>query len=105
LFDPLFFQSFPASHAQVAMTLTDMQSMLSVLIFLLANTTAEYLVLSLPDEHKVTLTIGTLVDYTRNNSDAAAPTPRALMLSVFQSARCTSTVPVSYMPNKSAEYQ
>ncbi|KAF2502202.1 hypothetical protein BU16DRAFT_474360, partial [Lophium mytilinum] len=79
------------------MTFAKMKSMLSIFLILLANTTAGYLVPNPPGKYNVTLTTGPLIDYTRNG--------RALMLSVFQPATCTSTMPVSYMPNKTAEYQ
>ncbi|KAK3934335.1 Alpha/Beta hydrolase protein [Diplogelasinospora grovesii] len=82
-----------------------MQSMLSILLLLLANTTAGYLVPNSPGKYNVTLTTGPLIDYTRNDPYAATPTPRALMLSVFQPATCASTVPVPDMPNKIADYQ
>ena len=82
-----------------------MQSMLSILLLLLASTTAGYLLPSPAGKYNVTLTTGPLIDYTRNDPYAATPTPRALMLSVFQPATCASTVPVPYMPNKTAEYQ
>ncbi|KAK4040172.1 PAF acetylhydrolase [Parachaetomium inaequale] len=82
-----------------------MQSMLSVLFLLLANTTAGYLVPNPSGKYNVTLTTGPLVDYSRNDPYAATPTPRALMLSVFQPARCASTVPALAMPNKTADYQ
>ncbi|EFR01419.1 PAF acetylhydrolase [Nannizzia gypsea CBS 118893] len=82
-----------------------MQSMLSILLFLLANTTAGYLAPNPPGKYNVTLTTGPLIDYSRNDPYAATPTPRALMLSVFQPARCASTMPVPDMPVKTAEYQ
>lgn len=81
-----------------------MQSLLSVFL-VLANMTAGYLLANPPGKYNVTSTTGCLVDYTRSDSFAATPMPRALMLSVFQPAKCTSTVPVAYMPNKTAEYQ
>ncbi|KAK5136686.1 hypothetical protein LTR08_002339 [Meristemomyces frigidus] len=82
-----------------------MQSMLSILLFLFADTTAGYLVPNPPGKYNVTLTTGPLIDYTRNDPYAATPTPRALMLSIFQPATCASTVLVPYMPNKTANYQ
>lgn len=82
-----------------------MQSIFLIFLSLLVNMTAGYLVPNPPGKYNVTLTTGTLIDYTRNDPYAAMPTPRALMLSVFQPASCASTVPVSYMPNKTAEYQ
>jgi dienelactone hydrolase len=82
-----------------------MQSLLSILLILLANTCAGYLLPSPPGKYNVTLTTGPLIDYTRNDPYAAKPTPRALMLSVFQPAECHSTVPVQYMPKKTAKYQ
>ncbi|OBT99953.1 hypothetical protein VE01_01826 [Pseudogymnoascus verrucosus] len=82
-----------------------MQSMFKILLFLLANTTSGYLVPNPPGKHNVTLTTGTLIDYGRNDPYAEKPTPRALMLSVFQPATCASTVPVHYMPDKTADYQ
>jgi dienelactone hydrolase len=82
-----------------------MQSIFTILLLLLANTTAGYLVPNPPGKHNVTLTTGTFIDHTRNDPYAATPTPRVLMLSVFQPATCASTVPVPYMPNKTADYQ
>jgi dienelactone hydrolase len=82
-----------------------MRSLLSILLFLLANMTAGYLVPNPPGKYNVTLRTGTLVDYTRNDPYAATPTPRELMLSVFQPSTCESTIPVPNMPNKTAEYQ
>lgn len=82
-----------------------MHFILSILFLLLANTTTEYLIPNPPGRYNVTLTTGTLVDYTRNDPYAPMPTPRVLMLSVFQPATCASIVPVPYMPNKTADYQ
>lgn len=82
-----------------------MQSIFTILLLLLANATAGYLVPNPPGKHNVTLTTGALIDYARNDPFAATPTPRALMLSVFQPATCGSTVPVPYMPDKTADYQ
>lgn len=79
--------------------------MSTILLLLLVNTIAGYLVPNPPGKYNVTLTTGTIIDYTRNDLSAATPTPRALMLSVFQPAKCASTVPVPYMPNKTAAYQ
>jgi len=77
----------------------------TIFLLLLANKATGYLVPNPPGRYNVTLTTGSLVDYTRNDTYSATPTPRALMLSVFQPAMCASTVPVSYMPDKTAEYQ
>jgi pimeloyl-ACP methyl ester carboxylesterase len=77
--------------------LEKMHFRLSILPFLLANTGAGYLLPNPPGKYNVTLTTGTLTDYNRD--------ARTLMLSVFRPATCASTVPVSYMPNKTAEYQ
>ncbi|OBT48844.1 hypothetical protein VE00_00660 [Pseudogymnoascus sp. WSF 3629] len=82
-----------------------MQSIFTILLLLLANATAGYLVPNPPGKHNVTLTTGALIDYGRNDPFAATPTPRALMLSVFQPATCASTVAVPYMPDKTAYYQ
>ncbi len=82
-----------------------MQSTSSVLLLLLANTAAGYLTPNPPGKYNVTLTTGPLIDYSRDDPYAPTPTPRALMLSVFQPARCASTVPVSYMPDEIADYQ
>jgi dienelactone hydrolase len=82
-----------------------MQSMISIILFLLAATTVGYLAPNPPGKYNVTLTTGTLIDYTRNDPYAVTPTPRALMLSVFQPATCASTMAVLYMPNISAKYQ
>jgi dienelactone hydrolase len=77
-----------------------MQVTRSVLLSLLAHTSAGYLLPNPSGKYNVTLTTGTLLDYTRNDPD-----PRALMLSVFQPTKCGATVPVPYMPNKTAEFQ
>ena len=82
-----------------------MQSMPSILLLLLANTIVGYLVPNPPGKYNVTLATGPLIDYTRNDPFAATPTPRTLMLSIFQPATCASTMPVSYMPSKTADYQ
>lgn len=74
-------------------------------LLLLAGTTVGYLLPSPEGRYNVTLTTGQLIDYTRNDPFAATPTPRALMLSVFQPVTCASTTPAPYMPNKTAEYQ
>ncbi|KAM0425840.1 hypothetical protein ACHAPT_008778 [Fusarium lateritium] len=79
--------------------------MLPILLLLLVNKAAGFLAPNPPGKYNVTLTTGPLIDYTRNDPYAAKPTPRALMLSVFQPARCASTVPIPYMPKKIAEYQ
>lgn len=83
-----------------------MPSLPALLFLLLVHAAAGYLAPTPPGKHNVTLTTGPLVDYSRNDPYAATPTPRALMLSVFQPASCASTtVAVPYMPNKTAEYQ
>ncbi|KAH7110133.1 PAF acetylhydrolase family protein [Dendryphion nanum] len=74
-----------------------MQSRLLFFPLLLANTGAGYLLPNPPGRYNVTLTTGALTDYNRD--------ARTLMLSVFQPTTCASTVPVFYMPNKTAEYQ
>ncbi|KAF2827868.1 PAF acetylhydrolase [Ophiobolus disseminans] len=82
-----------------------MQYTFSILTLFLANASAEFLLPTPPGRYNVTFTTGSLVDYTRNDTNAATPVPRAVMLSVFQPATCASTVSVPYMPNKTAEYQ
>ncbi|KAK0709382.1 PAF acetylhydrolase [Lasiosphaeria miniovina] len=82
-----------------------MQSVRSILVLFLATATAGFLAPDPTGKYNVTLTTGTLVDYSRNDAYAALPTPRALMLSVFQPATCASIVSVPYMPDKTAEYQ
>ncbi|KFY10538.1 hypothetical protein V491_07597, partial [Pseudogymnoascus sp. VKM F-3775] len=79
--------------------------MFTIFLLLLANTTVGYLAPNPSGKYNVTLTTGVLIDYTRDDPYAATPTPRALMLSVFQPTRCSSTVLVPYMPNKTADYQ
>ncbi|KAL2023059.1 hypothetical protein VTK56DRAFT_3969 [Thermocarpiscus australiensis] len=81
-----------------------MQSM-SILVLLFATTAAGYLLPNPSGKYNVTLTTGPLIDYSRNDPYAPTPTPRALMLSVFQPARCASGVPVPIMPSKVADYQ
>jgi dienelactone hydrolase len=87
----------PALRRNSTPTLKTMRSIFSILTLLLANTGAGYLLPSPPGRYNVTLTTGTLTDHKRD--------ARALMLSVFQPAICACTVPVHYMPNKTAEYQ
>jgi dienelactone hydrolase len=82
-----------------------MPSIRSILVLLFGNIATGYLVPNPPGKYNVTLTTGSLVDYSRDDIYAATPTPRALMLSIFQPTRCPRTVPVPYMPNKTAEYQ
>ncbi|KAF2734642.1 hypothetical protein EJ04DRAFT_493098 [Polyplosphaeria fusca] len=74
-----------------------MLSVYSAFLIFLASSTSGFLVPNPPGRQNVTLTTGTLIDYTRNG--------RELMLSVFQPATCESTVPAPYMPNKTAEYE
>lgn len=78
---------------------------LLVLLVLIADTTSGYLVPHPPGKYNVTLTTGPLVDYSRDDPYAATPTPRALMLSVFQPTACASTLSVPSMPREVAEYQ
>ncbi|KAF2018091.1 hypothetical protein BU24DRAFT_164724 [Aaosphaeria arxii CBS 175.79] len=82
-----------------------MQPLLPASILLLTTTAAAYLVPNPPGKYNVTLHIGTLADYTRDDSNTTDQAPRTLMLSVFQPATCTSTAPTEYMPEKTAEYQ
>jgi len=85
--------------------LTDMRSRLSILLLLFGSLSAGYVVPKPPGKYNVTLTTGTLIDYARDDPFSATPTPRTLMLSVFQPAACESTILVPYMPNKTAEFQ
>ncbi|CAA9964315.1 PAF acetylhydrolase family protein [Pyrenophora teres f. maculata] len=82
-----------------------MLSRVSFLALLFGNITAGYVVAHPTGKYNVTLTTGTLTDYTRDEPFSAVPTPRKLMLSVFQPATCESTVLSPYMPNKTAEFQ
>ncbi|GAB1725801.1 hypothetical protein NU195Hw_g2529t1 [Hortaea werneckii] len=75
------------------------------ILLLLASSVAGYLVPNQLGKYNVTLITGPLIDHTRQDPYAPKPTPRALMLSVFQPAHCTHTVPAQYMPNKTAAYQ
>lgn len=103
------YKAAPSYHliAITTTTLADMpyQSILPILLLWLANTTAGYLLPSPAGKYNVTLMTGPLIDYTRNDPYAASPSPRALMLSVFQPTTCASTVAIPYMPNQTAEYQ
>lgn len=74
-----------------------MQAVLSTLPLLLANTAAGYVLPNPPGMYNVTLTTGPLVDYSRDSW--------ALMVSVFQPAKCASTIEVPNMPEKTAKYQ
>lgn len=82
-----------------------MQSILSLLSFFLIGMTTGYLFPNPPGKHNVTLTIGPLIDYARDDPYAKKPTPRALMLSIFEPAQCDATNSATYMPVKVAEYQ
>lgn len=82
-----------------------MQSILTILPLLLAETAVGFVLPKPIGKYSVTLTTGPLADYKRNDIYAPKPTPRTLMLSVFQPAKCASTVDIPYMPNKTAEYQ
>ncbi|KFY47227.1 hypothetical protein V494_00091 [Pseudogymnoascus sp. VKM F-4513 (FW-928)] len=73
------------------------------IFLLLTNTAVGYLIPNPSGKYNVTLSTGPLIDYTRNDPYAGTPT-RALMVSVFQPATCES-VPVPYMPDKTADYQ
>ncbi|RMY44157.1 hypothetical protein D0865_10743 [Hortaea werneckii] len=75
------------------------------ILILLASSAVGYLVPNPSRKYNVTLTTGPLIDHTRQDPYAPKPAPRALMLSVFQPTQCTHTVPVQYMPDKTAEYQ
>jgi hypothetical protein len=77
----------------------------SNVLLLVFHTTAAYLLPNPAGIYNVTLTTGSLTDYRRVDPYAPCPTPRALMLSIFQPTICSSTVPVSYMPYTTAEYQ
>jgi predicted dienelactone hydrolase len=74
-----------------------MQFKLLFLPLLLAGTGAGYLLPNPPGKYNVTVRTGVITDYNRDG--------RTLMLSVFQPATCASTVPVLYMPNKTAEHE
>lgn len=82
-----------------------MQSFVRILLLLLITPTTGYLTPSPGGKYNVALTTTPLIDYTRNETYGGTPAPRALMLSVFQPATCTSIVSVPYMPNKTAEFQ
>ncbi|KAI7159821.1 hypothetical protein D0869_05581 [Hortaea werneckii] len=75
------------------------------ILLLLASSAAGYLVPNPSGQYNVTLTTGPLIDHTRQDPYSPEPTPRALMLSVFQPTECTHTIPVQYMPNKTTEFQ
>lgn len=77
----------------------------SAALLWLASIATAYLVPDPPGKYNVTLTTGPLTDYSRNDPYAPSPTPRALMLSVFQPAVCNTTESVPYMPAKVAELQ
>jgi pimeloyl-ACP methyl ester carboxylesterase len=74
-----------------------MQFKFSLLPFLLATTGAGYLLPNPPGKYNVTVTTQALTDYDRGH--------RTLMLSVFQPTTCASTIPILYMPNKTAEHE
>jgi dienelactone hydrolase len=74
-----------------------MQFKPSFLPLLLTTTGTGYLLPNPPGKYNVTVTTGAITDYNRD--------ARTLMLSVFQPATCASTVPVIYMPNKTAGHE
>ena len=82
-----------------------MQSIISILSLAVASTAVGYLTPSPNGRYNVTVNTGELIDCSRNAPYAAKPTPVALMLSVFQPAKCASPKPVAYMPKKTAKYQ
>ena len=90
---------------RVVFAITEMTWALSITLLCLATATAGYVLPNPTGKYNVTLSAGSLIDYTRNDRYASTPMPRALMLSVFQPATCESTVDIPYMPNKTAAYQ
>lgn len=79
--------------------------MLPLYLIALAIQASGYLLPNPPGRYNVTLANGPLTDYSRHLNHTSTPTPRALMLSVFQPAECASTVAAPYMPNKTAAFQ
>ena len=69
----------------------------SFLPLLLTTTGIGYLLPNPPGKYNVTMRTGAITDYNRDG--------RTLMLSVFQPARCASTVSVLYMPYQTAEHE
>lgn len=57
-----------------------------------------------PGPFNVTLLTEELIDYGRTDPFAPQPEPRALMVSVFEPAKCTQTVSAPYMPPFTASY-
>ena len=82
-----------------------MRSLRSTLLLLLSVTATGYLLPDPPGKYNVTLSTGTLTDRTRHVTSAGTTLPRTLVLSVFQPAKCTSTVAVEYMPDEVADFQ
>jgi len=76
---------------------TAMQTLLTNVLLLFVTTALSYLVPNPSGKHNVTVTLGTLTDYNRDG--------RTLMLSVFQPTKRSSTVPIPYMPNRTADFQ
>jgi dienelactone hydrolase len=74
-----------------------MQFKLPFFTLLLATMGVGYLLPNPPGQYNVTVTTGAITDYNRDT--------RKLMISVFQPAICASTVPILYMPNKTAEHE
>lgn len=82
-----------------------MELRVAICLIWLTELTAGYLAPNPPGKYNVTLTTGPLTDHSREDPYAATPTPRALMLSIFQPTICASTVPVPYMPGLTAAFQ
>ncbi|KAK4622198.1 putative 1-alkyl-2-acetylglycerophosphocholine esterase [Fulvia fulva] len=74
-------------------------------VLLLASAAEAYLVPHPTGKYNVSLTTGPLTDHTRKENNPANAGPRTLMLSIFEPAACAATVPVEYLPNKTADFQ
>ncbi|KAL9082068.1 MAG: hypothetical protein Q9159_006755 [Coniocarpon cinnabarinum] len=64
--------------------------------------TASLLLPIAPGPQNVTVTTGPITDTSRQDPYAPSPTPRSLMLSIFQPGICLSLQPVTYVPNLTA---
>lgn len=74
-------------------------------LFLFASATRAFVVPNPTGKYNVSVTLGPLVDYSREEPDTDGSKPRRLMLSIFEPAPCARTVPVPYMPDQTAKFQ
>jgi len=75
------------------------------LFLLISKALGEFVVPNPIGRYNISLTIGPLTDYARDDPDSSVSASRTLMLSFFEPTLCASLEPVPYMPDKTAEFQ